>query len=153
IPNAVYVIVGSGVYENELRVAVEKFGVKDKVLFVTDAVDNDLPLFYQSCDLFAMPCRELANGDVEGFGIVYLEANLFGKPVVAGRSGGAAEAVIDGQTGLVVEPNDANAIAEALVALLTDEQRAKILGEAGRKRVVEQFDWKKQADKVRQLLR
>ena len=90
-----------------------------------------------------MPCYEM-NGDVEGFGIVYLEAALAGKPSIAGNSGGAGEAVINGNTGLLVNPNqDLSSLEKALVQLLTNKELREQLGEAGKSRVEQEFLWEK----------
>ena len=82
--------------------------------------------------------------DVEGFGIVYLEANLMGKPVIGSRAGGVPDAVKDGETGLLVNPGDPAAIADAVVKLMDDPTLCALLGQAGRKRVMEEFGWKRQ---------
>jgi phosphatidylinositol alpha-1,6-mannosyltransferase len=98
--------------------------------------------FYDACDIYAMPSREIPEkGDVEGFGITYLEANAFGKPVIGGRSGGVAEAVIDGVTGILVDPWDVNAIASACIRFLKDPDLAERLGRQGRDRVKTEFSW------------
>ena len=92
-----------------------------------------------------MPSRQLEDGDVEGFGIVYLEANHYGLPVIAGRSGGAGEAVEHGLNGLLVDPLSVNDIAQAIMSLLTNPVRAREFGERGRRRVAERFTWSEQA--------
>lgn len=152
IPNAVYCIVGSGNYELDLRQAVERLKLNEHVRFFTDVKDAEVPMFYSACDLFAMPCRELSDGDVEGFGIVYLEANTYGKPVIAGNSGGAVEAVENNINGVVVDPLNVSEIANAAIDLLINEQKAKEMGERGRVRVMERFNWKEQVGKVEGLL-
>ena len=85
-------------------------------------------------------------GDVEGFGIVYLEANAFGKSVIASRSGGITEAVVDNYSGLLVESGNINEIKEAILDLIKNEDKAKRLGQQGLARVIEEFDWAKRAD-------
>jgi len=100
-----------------------------------------------------MPCRTRGAGlDVEGLGIVYLEASASGVPVVAGRSGGAPETVLDGQTGLVVDGWDVGAVAATVGDLLADPARAARMGEAGRRWVVDNWQWKDQAAKLADLL-
>ena len=103
-----------------------------------------MPLYYQLADVFVMPARDL-DGDVEGFGMVYLEAANFGLPVIAGKSGGAAEAVVDGQTGLLVNPEDENDVYEKIVKLLSDEGLRNKMGEMGKLRVKRDFQWSGQA--------
>lgn len=152
VPNAVYLIVGNGDYLKYLQEQIVALKLENKVLIFTDIADYELPVFYEMADVFAMPCRELENGDVEGFGIVYLEANFYGKPVVAGNSGGAVDAVENNVNGLVVDPLSLNEISGAIVSLLTDENKAREMGERGRKRVVEKFNWKEQVKKIVEIL-
>jgi glycosyltransferase involved in cell wall biosynthesis len=87
-----------------------------------------------------LPTRTMPNGDTEGFGIVFLEANLMGKPVVGGRAGGTEDAVVDGQTGLLVDGYDIEQIADAAVRVLDDPVYAKLLGQQGKERVLREFD-------------
>ena len=142
IPDVRYVICGKGSDEARLRrIAVEQ-GVSDEVVFAGFVPNEVRGAFYDACDVYAMPSREIPEkGDVEGFGITYLEANAFGKPVIGGRSGGVAEAVIDGVTGLLVDPRDVNAIASACIRLLNDPDLAERLGRQGRDRVKTVFSW------------
>ena len=147
-PNAVYLIVGSGANEGYLKELAQGLAVENHILFFPDIIDSEMLIFYNLADVFVMPCRCLENGDVEGFGIVYLEANSFGKPVIAGRTGGAPEAVEHGVNGLLVDPLDVNKIARAVVSLLSDEQQASELGERGRRRVAEKFNWEEQGRKL-----
>jgi phosphatidylinositol alpha-1,6-mannosyltransferase len=153
VPNAVYLVVGRGAQYKYLQELTEMLKLQDKIMYYTDATDEELPGFYEICDVFAMPVRKLENGDVEGFGIVYLEANCYGKPVVAGRSGGAVEAVEDGVNGLLVDPQSINEIADAIVRLLKNPVLAHGLGEAGRLRVAEKFNWHEQAMKIVEILK
>ena len=150
IPNAVYVIAGTGPMERELRRQAQEIPeLPDHVLFLGAVADQDRVDLYNACDIFAMPCRELADGDVEASGVTFLEANACGKPVVAGRSGGALDAVIDGYTGLFVDPWDRDDVAYALSMLLTDRDFARTLGENGRRRVNEQLTWAKVTERIR----
>jgi phosphatidylinositol alpha-1,6-mannosyltransferase len=104
-------------------------------------------------DVFAMPCRTRGAGlDVEGLGIVYLEASATGVPVVAGRSGGAPETVVDGETGLVVDGWDVGAIAAAVSDVLADPDRAVRMGAAGRRWVVDNWQWRDKAQRLGELL-
>lgn len=152
VPAAIYLIVGQGERLNFLRGKVKLLGLTDQIKFFTDALDSELPLFYETSKLFVMPCRELDNGDVEGFGIVFLEANVYGKAVIAGRSGGAIEAVEHELNGLLVDPKNVDEIAQAVVSLLENEERADRLGDQGRRRVEKKFNWKIQAKKLNEIL-
>jgi phosphatidylinositol alpha-1,6-mannosyltransferase len=151
IPNLRYVIVGSGEEEAHLRSLALQLGVGTCVSFVGAVPDRDLPDYYRACDVFVLPNREEPNQDIEGFGIVFLEANACGKPVVGGRSGGTSDAVLDGATGLLIDGGSESALTEALRSLLQDGQRAAALGAEGRRRVVESFSWERVTEEIRQL--
>jgi phosphatidylinositol alpha-1,6-mannosyltransferase len=111
--------------------------------------DDDLPIVYASADVFAMPCRERWRGlEAEGFGIVFLEAAACAVPSVAGRSGGAHEAVVDGETGIVVDPNDVRAVGEALARLLGDAALRERLGTQARHRIETTFSYDLLAERV-----
>ncbi len=148
-----YVVVGSGEYESALRSLADKLGVADRVVFVGSVSDEDLPAYYQLADVFIMPSRELSNRDVEGFGIVYLEANSFAIPVVGGHSGGVGEAIVDGQTGLLVDPNCLEDIATAINRLFTDKSYAERLGLAGQQRVLKDFRWSSRAKELEDIIK
>lgn len=147
-PDAFYISVGHGPKKESLIEIAEKLGVSDNVCFYYDVMDYELPAFYTLADVFVMPCRELDDGDIEGFGIVFLEAGMFCKPVIAGRSGGAVEAVEHGNNGLLVDPININEIAQAIITLLKNKGKADLLGSQGYKRVQEQFNWSEQAKKI-----
>jgi len=149
IPNVIYVIVGGGPEREKLQVLSSKF--QDNILFTGEISEAKKMAFYQLCDLFIMAPRQIGP-DVEGFGTVYLEANSFGKSVIAGGSGGVAEAVVDNVTGLVVDPENQDQISEAVIKLLANEQLAKKLGEQGKERVDKEFDWRMQAEKLEKLI-
>ncbi len=146
-PELIYLIVGDGLEGSNLKAQVLKLGLKNKVLFLENIDDEQLPLYYQLADLFVMPTVDLA-GDVEGFGIVYLEAALFGLPSVAGKNGGVMEAVIDGQTGLLVEPNNQDDLIKKISRLLTDPTLYQKLASQAQVRVERDFIWAKQAHKL-----
>jgi phosphatidylinositol alpha-1,6-mannosyltransferase len=151
VPSAVYVIVGDGSDRERLENMANEVGVSDKVLFTGWIQEAEKPAFYSACDVFAMPSRAIAqNGNVkaEGFGIVYIEANVCGKPVIGGNSGGVPDAVLDGVTGLLVEPNSPKAIGDAIIKLLTNPEMAKRLGENGRKRALSELSAEKMAQNV-----
>jgi len=150
VSDITYLIVGRGPKLAELQARVKDLKLERQVKFFTDILDSELPAFYQNAELFIMPSRQLADGDVEGFGIVYLEANYYGLPVIGGRSGGAAEAVEQGVNGLLVDPLSVNDIAQAIMSLLTNPVRAREFGERGRRRVMERFTW---AQQVKELVK
>jgi phosphatidylinositol alpha-1,6-mannosyltransferase len=128
-------------------------GVSDRVIFAGPVADEELPAYYNACDVFVMPSRQFEGREgVEGFGIVFLEASACAKPVIGGRSGGVNEAITDGVSGLLVDPLDVKALADAVVGLLLDPDRTRRLGMQGRKRVEQEFDWRIQAEKLRDLL-
>ncbi len=134
VHEAAYLIVGRGLMEDRLRALARELGVEDRVLFCGFVPDTALMAYYQACDVFAMPNREVG-GDTEGFGIVFVEAGACGKPVIGGRSGGAVEVIEDGVTGLLVNPGDVSEIARTLTLLLKDRELAARMGQAGRARV------------------
>jgi phosphatidylinositol alpha-1,6-mannosyltransferase len=153
VPEAILVIAGGGPDRARLE-GLARDAPSGSVVFAGEVSDADLPAHYAACDVFAMPCRSRWMGlEVEGFGIVYLEAGASSKPVVAGRSGGADEAVEDGTTGLLVEGDEPKATALAVAQLLTDGPRAGRFGGAGRARVEREFTWTRQAERLASLLR
>jgi phosphatidylinositol alpha-1,6-mannosyltransferase len=153
VPGAALVIVGGGPYSSTLRRLAHSFGVGQHVVFTDGVPGDELPAHHAMADVFAMPCRTRGAGlDVEGFGIVFLEASATGVPVVAGRSGGAPETVLDGQTGLVVDGWDVGAIAASVSDLLADPDRAARMGAAGRQWVVDNWQWSTQAARLAKLL-
>jgi phosphatidylinositol alpha-1,6-mannosyltransferase len=110
---------------------------------------SGLPAFYNLCDAYIMPSREIASsGDTEGFGITFLEANACEKPVIGGNSGGVVDAIVDGETGLLVDPLDPAAIAEKAILLLTDKALAEKLGIQGRERIEKGFTWRVITEKM-----
>ncbi|WP_405947406.1 glycosyltransferase family 4 protein [Streptomyces prunicolor] len=152
-PDAVLLIVGGGPYEKELRRLARETGVTDSVRFTGAVPWAELPAHYGAGDVFAMPCRTRRGGlDVEGLGIVYLEASATGLPVVAGDSGGAPDAVLDGETGWVVRGGSPEEVADRIVALLADPELRQNMGERGRRWVEERWRWDLLAEKLRGLL-
>jgi phosphatidyl-myo-inositol dimannoside synthase len=153
IEDAALVIVGGGPYLDNLRKLADRFGVTEHVVFTGGVPAAELPMHHAMGDVFAMPCRTRGSGlDVEGFGIVFLEASASGVPVVAGRSGGAPETVVDGQTGVVVDGWDVGAIAAVVGDLLADPARAAAMGAAGRQWVVDNWRWRTKAASLAELL-
>jgi phosphatidylinositol alpha-1,6-mannosyltransferase len=133
-------IVGAGRDRGRLARRAQRLG--PRAHFLGRVSDDDLPALYGSADVFAMPCRERWRGlEAEGFGIVFLEAAACGVPAVAGRSGGAHEAVVDGETGYIVEPRDAQHVRDALARLLGDAELRGRLGAHARRRVESEFSY------------
>ena len=122
IPNIHYLIVGEGEYRQCLDSIVIELQLQSYVTFVGRISDDDLVKYYQTCDLFVMPNRELADHDTEGFGLVFIEANACEKAVIGGRAGGAIEAINHEQTGLLVDGNNSVEISDAIIKLLTDNE-------------------------------
>ncbi|MGW8737503.1 glycosyltransferase family 4 protein [Streptomyces althioticus] len=152
-PDAVLLVVGGGPYEKDLRRLAADTGVAASVRFTGSVPWSELPAHYGAGDVFAMPCRTRRGGlDVEGLGIVYLEASATGLPVVAGDSGGAPDAVLDGETGWVVRGDSPAETAERVTALLADEELRRSMGRRGRDWVEEKWRWDLLADKLRTLL-
>jgi phosphatidylinositol alpha-1,6-mannosyltransferase len=140
-PAAHLVMVGRGPCLADCVEQARAFGIEGQVHCPGYVDDDTLAALYQACDLFALPTGEDERGQVEGFGLVFAEAHAYGKPVVAGRSGGVEDAVHDGETGLLVPPGDPDAVAKAIVSLLNDPDRARNLGEKGRERVRDELNW------------
>ncbi|GAA0358414.1 glycosyltransferase family 4 protein [Microbispora corallina] len=142
VPDAVLLLVGGGPSRRALERAAARYGVARSVVFTGSVPWAALPAHYDAGDVFAMPCRSrLAGIDVEGLGIVYLEASATGLPVVAGSSGGAPDAVRPGETGLVVDGASRDDVAAALAGLLADPARARAMGERGRAWIEEEWRW------------
>ncbi|MFM2180351.1 MAG: hypothetical protein RL192_513 [Actinomycetota bacterium] len=142
IPSAHLLIVGEGPYRAHLEKLVEKLSLKANVTFVGRIFYNDLPSYLSASDVFVMPSRSRFFGlEVEGLGIVYLEASACAIPVVAGVSGGAPDAVQEGITGLCVDGTNIGQIAEAVIHICSDSKRATKMGLAGRNWVIEQWQW------------
>ncbi|MGW7516785.1 glycosyltransferase family 4 protein [Streptomyces sp. NPDC054796] len=153
VPDAVLLIVGGGPYRADLEKLAAETGVADSVRFTGPVPWEELPAHYGAGDVFAMPCRTRRGGlDVEGLGIVYLEASATGLPVVSGDSGGAPDAVLDGETGYVVRGGEPGEAAERIVTLLQDPVLRARMGERGRAWVEERWRWDLLAEKLRALL-
>ncbi|PWI43366.1 glycosyltransferase family 4 protein [Streptomyces sp. ICBB 8177] len=153
VPDAVLLIVGDGPYRAELEKLAADTGVAEAVRFTGAVPWEQLPAHYGAGDVFAMPCRTRRGGlDVEGLGIVYLEASATGLPVVAGDSGGAPDAVLDGETGWVVRGGEPDQAADRVATLLEDPELRARLGSRGRRWVEESWRWDLLADRLRGLL-
>ena len=153
VPGAALLLGSGGPYRPKLERLARDLGVAADVVFTGSVPWAQLPELYAAGDVYAMPCRTRAGGlDVEGLGIVYLEASATGLPVVAGDSGGAPDAVLDGETGCVVGGRDVAAIAGRISDLLNDPDRAKAMGVAGRSWVEREWRWEQQAERLSSLL-
>ena len=150
VPEVLYVIVGSGDEKQRLEGLATEYGVADCVEFLGEIDDGDLVSIYRQSTLFLLPNRQVGR-DIEGFGIVLVEAQACGTPVIAGNSGGTAETIVPGETGLLVDANGAEDLAAAVLALLDDPARRERMGRAGRAWVVEQFSWPNLAQKALKL--
>jgi phosphatidylinositol alpha-1,6-mannosyltransferase len=142
-----YVIVGDGQERSRLEALVDECGVRDHVTFSGEVPSELLPHYFAACDIFVLPNR-VEQGDVEGFGIVFLEAAAAGKPTVGGRSGGVPEAVADGVTGLLVGGTDVEELAVTIERLIDSELMRRNLGDAGRMRAVREFSWECAVERV-----
>ena len=142
IPDAALVLVGEGPHRKHLDALVNKYDLSGNVFFIGRINFAELPNYIGMGDVFAMPSRSRLFGlEVEGLGIVYLEASSCGLPVIGGSSGGAPDAVLDGETGYVVDGNDLTAISTQIVRLLSDAKLRKEMGERGRKWAIENWRW------------
>ena len=136
VPDLMYIIGGDGPDAERLK----SLAKDERIKFLGRISDEEKWAWLDLCSVFIMPARETQD-DVEGFGIAYLEAGSCGKPVIAGNVGGAKEAVVDGQTGVLVNPEKKSEISEAIIKLFKDKELAKKLGENGKKRVRDEFLW------------
>lgn len=150
-PNARLVIAGPD-NQTALLGLARRHNVLDRVALLGYVEPSRLAALFEVCDVFLLPGREV-EGNAEGFGVVFLEAGLAGKPVVAGRAGGAPEAVVDGETGLLVDGRSPSEVAGAVGRLLADPALAARLGENGRARVRRQFNGREQHDQFAGVLR
>jgi phosphatidyl-myo-inositol dimannoside synthase len=144
---AQYLIVGNGPDRERLADLAHELAVDDRVIFRGTVAREDLPAMYAAADALIAPSRSIG-ADVEGFGTVYLEANLFRKPVIGTRAGGITDAVVDGVTGLLTEPGDVPALVAAIERLRTDRAFAAKLGDAGYERVINEFNWDREAKRL-----
>jgi phosphatidylinositol alpha-1,6-mannosyltransferase len=153
VPGTRLLLVGDGPDRDRLRRLATACGVAGEVVFTGAVPAGELPAHHAVADVFALPCRTRGGGlDVEGLGIVSLEAAASGLPVVVGDSGGAPEAVRDGRTGRVVDGRDPAALTAALAALLADPDAAATMGAAGREWMRTAWTWPARVDRLRALL-
>jgi phosphatidylinositol alpha-1,6-mannosyltransferase len=153
IPDAALLLVGGGPALPKLRSLVASLELERDVVLTGSVPWEELPAHYDAGDVFAMPCRDRLRGlEVEGLGIVFLEASATGLPVVAGRSGGSPDAVLDGVTGHVVDGTSVDEVAARLVGLLADPEAARAMGAAGRAWVEKDWQWDVLAARLRTFL-
>lgn len=151
VPDVKYLIAGEGPEKERLQALVRELGVQEAVIFVGDVAHDQICDFYNLCDVFIMVNRLDAGGDVESFGMVFTEANAVGKPVIGGRSGGTAEAIIQSQTGFLVDPDSAEEVAGRLLLLFKNEQLSQRMGAVGLERARLEFNWSTRAHALRQI--
>jgi phosphatidyl-myo-inositol dimannoside synthase len=153
VPDAALLLVGGGSYYAALRRLADQTGVADSTILTGPVPFAELPAHYAAGDVFAMPCRTRRGGlDVEGLGIVYLEASATGLPAISGDSGGAPDAILEGETGYVVPGRDAGRLAERIARLLQDPAGARAMGEKGRAWVEREWTWDQAAGRLRALI-
>lgn len=153
VPEAALLIVSGGSYAAALHKLAEQTGTSASVIFTGPVPFAELPAHYAAGDVFAMPCRTRRKGlDVEGLGIVYLEASATGRPVIGGDSGGAPNAIIEGETGYVVGGRDVGALAARIIELLRDPAGARAMGEKGRAWVERDWTWDASAARLQDLI-
>lgn len=152
-PGVRLVIVGEGSYEKRLRPLADASPVSQLITLTGKVPYEELPAHYSMGDIFAMPCRTRGGGlDIEGLGIVYLEAASIGLPVLAGNSGGAPEAIIDGETGYVADGHSLESIIENLDKLLSEPEKAAAMGQRGLEWVKSEWTWAKLAEPLLEIL-
>jgi phosphatidylinositol alpha-1,6-mannosyltransferase len=152
-PEAHILMVGEGPYRQHLQKLVEKLKVESAITFIGRIQFSDLPRYISAGDIFAMPSRSrLAGLEVEGLGIVYLEASSCELPVIAGKSGGAPDAVLEGVTGVTVDGTKPTEIAAAVISLMDNPVAAREMGMAGRKWINSNWRWQIWSDAFSQIL-
>jgi phosphatidylinositol alpha-1,6-mannosyltransferase len=149
VPDLAYVLAGRGDDRPRLEQIAKELNVEKNVVFTDFVADTDVPDIYAAADAYVMVSREgRESGDIEGFGITYLEASAAGLPVVAGNTAGALDAVADGVSGLLVDPTSVAAVGDAIRSLFKDRDRARALGQAGKDRVAREFSLATRAAKI-----
>ncbi len=155
-PGAIYLIAGDGDDRPRLEQMAENLGVKDRVLFAGEMDDAGLAACYQACAVFVLPAKTLLadhGSQGEGFGIAFLEAMAFGKPVIGPNAGAPAEFIRHGQHGFLVDPQNPEEVAQAVLALLDEPERASRMGEQGRALVLAEFSLGAMIRRLEELLR
>ncbi len=147
-PRTHLIMAGRGPMRDRCLEKAKALGIESQVHCPGYVDDDESAALYAACSFFALPAGEDAGGQVEGFGLVYAEAAAYGKPVIAGNAGGAPDAVLHENTGLLVPPADPHALAQAMIRLLDHPAEARQFGEAGRARVETELNWRVFAEKV-----
>ena len=145
-----YALIGTGEDLGRLQMLVQELGLEEKVHFLGHTSYEDLPHWYNTCDIFVMPNRDI-DGDSEGFGLVFLEAAASGKPAIAGKAGGTSSAVVDEETGLLVDGENVNEVAAAMLRLLQNPELAEEMGRKARLRVLSNFTHDRRVGELREL--
>jgi phosphatidyl-myo-inositol dimannoside synthase len=153
VPNAVYIMVGSGPHRAVLEKLVAEFGLQKSVIFSGFIPDSELGLYYAAANIMVLVGREFQPGmPVEGFGIAYIEANAVERPVIGSNIGATPDTIVNGVTGLLVSPDDEEELATSIIRLLVNPELAKQIGKNGRERVVREFTWQTQAIRLQRKL-
>ena len=145
--NLEYIIIGDGPEKNNLMELSKKLGMEGHIRFLGVKTGDELSNYYNLCDIFIMMSRDI-NNEIESFGIAYIEASYFGKPVIAGKSGGTEDAVVNNKTGFIVNSEDEERLIRKIKLLAGSKKLRNKLGNAGRSRVVKGFFWKHNARKL-----
>ena len=153
IPNLKYLVVGSGPEEVRLRQVAEELGVAHCVRFAGDIAHQHLGDVYRAGDVFCMLNQQDASGDIESFGMVFIEAGAAGKPVIGGRSGGTAQSIVDGKTGFLCQPGDSGQLSDTLLRLLRNPELRQSMGQAAVLRARTEFDWDIRARELHEVHR
>ncbi|MFH0857401.1 MAG: glycosyltransferase family 4 protein [Candidatus Magasanikbacteria bacterium] len=148
VPNLVWIVVGQGPKEKLIIELIRKNNLQNIVRFIGGVPHDDLKKYYYLADIFALLTHPDITQGEEGLGLVFLEASAVGMPIIAGKSGGVEEAVLNGKTGIVVESNNETEVVEALSTLIENTELAKQLGANAKQRIQQEFDWKAQLKKI-----
>jgi phosphatidylinositol alpha-1,6-mannosyltransferase len=147
-PNVLYAIIGDGAQKESLVALVNQYKLQEHVLFMEELSDQQMIQCYQQCDVFVLPNRTVGR-DIEGFGMVLVEAQSCAKPVIAGDSGGTAETMLLNETGFIVDCTTPAPLSEKISTLLNNKSLALEMGQKGREHVVNTLDWKNLTDQVK----
>jgi phosphatidylinositol alpha-1,6-mannosyltransferase len=151
IPNVRYVIIGEGRFKGKLKQISQEIGMDKYINFVGKVPYSALNDYYNLSDIYVMPSKGTLP-DIEGFGIVFLEANACGKAVIGARTGGVPSAILDGETGLLIKERDPLELSKVIIRLLKNDELRNRLGRQGRKRVLESANWDVVARRIFELI-
>lgn len=144
-PHLKYLIVGDGPERGRLEVITSELGLRGSVSFAGNVPNYNVGDFYRAADIFCLVNQEDAYGDIESFGMVFVEAGACGKPVIGGRSGGTSQSILDGQTGMLCDPENVSQLCELLGVLLSKPEVRRRMGDAGLTRAQREFSWDSRA--------